>query len=758
MFNDSYSTVLEASNGELLSATIASDGQWRFPERTDIPFRFKEALIAFEDQRFQSHPGVDPLALARALVQNVRKGSIVSGGSTISMQVIRLSRKPASRSIIEKCIEMVLATRLEWSYSKEEILSLYASHAPFGGNVVGLDAACWRYFGRRAESLSWSEAALLAVLPNAPSMIHPGRNRDMLQRKRDGLLDKMLMNGIIDTLTCELSKNEIVPEAPKPLPALARHLLQRIRKEGLREQKVVSTIDYSLQLRVEDKLQEHHRQLKANQIHNGAVVVVDVPTGNILAYAGNVYPEGGGHGEEVDIITANRSTGSILKPFLYAAALDEGLILPRSLLPDIPIMMEGFSPRNFSGEYDGAVPANMALIRSLNVPSVFLLKDYRYEKFYSLLQNMGMKTLRQPPDHYGLSLILGGAEGSLWDITGMYASMARTLKNYFEYPGDKRYVISDFHAPKYLSVEESRIDAPRVETSWLSAASIWITFETLKELYRPAEQAGWKFFPGSKQIAWKTGTSFGFRDGWAVGVNGDYAVGVWVGNADGEGRPGLTGTNSAAPLLFDVFSLLPGDRWFDSPLPEMHTVSVCARSGYRASIHCPATHSLPVTARALRKPPCSFHATIHLSKDSRYRLHSGCAAVGSMAHESWFVLPPVQEYYFRSKNISYKPLPPYRADCQPASSISSMDLVYPKPGTRILIPRDFDGTPGQSVFELAHRENDISVFWHLDGEFIGRTEGLHKLAVNPAVGKHVLTVVDGNGDTLVEHFTVISSL
>ncbi|MEX2235577.1 MAG: penicillin-binding protein 1C [Cyclobacteriaceae bacterium] len=707
---------------------------------------------------FYFHPGVDPLSLGRAMVQNVKEGKIVSGGSTISMQVIRLSRRTESRTLLEKCIEIILATRLELRYTKDEILSLYASHAPFGGNVVGLDAACWRYFGKPAKDLSWGEAALMAVLPNSPALIHPGKNRKILKDKRDKLLDKLYHAGKIDALTCSLSKEEPVPEKPRPLPRHARHLLGRMKKEGLDEKKLVSTIDYALQQHVEVQLQKHHERLRANQIFNGAALILDVKTGKTLAYAGNVFTGETRHGHEVDIITAPRSTGSILKPFLYAAALDEGLILPRTLLPDIPVLMNGFSPQNFSKEYDGAVHANSALIRSLNIPAVFMLKDFRYEKFYTLLKNTGLTTLNKPPDHYGLSLILGGAEGTLWDITGMYASMARTLNNYFERPGGARYVRKDFHHPIYFQDDDPSVEIEREKTSWLSASSIFLTLASLKELYRPVEEAGWKYFSTSKQIAWKTGTSFGFRDGWAVGVTPDYAVGVWVGNADGEGRSGLTGTNAAAPLLFDLFALLPATGWFDAPNSEMHEIATCRQSGQRASIHCVDTDTVWVTRSGLETQACIHHKTIHLSADAKFQVHGGCADITSMMHAKWFVLPPVQEHYYKAKNISYKPLPPYRNDCQSTASISSMDLVYPKPNARILIPRSFDGKPGSSIFELAHRDEHAAVFWHLDGVFIGTTKRVHRLALNPPEGKHVLIVVDERGQALEEHFTVISAL
>jgi penicillin-binding protein 1C len=323
LFNDQYSPVLLARNGELLSASIAADGQWRFPKSDTISDKFVEALIAFEDKRFRDHPGVDVFSIGRAISQNISKRKVVSGASTISMQVIRLSRKGNSRTLYEKLLEIVLATRLELRYSKNEILSLYAAHAPFGGNVVGLEAACWRYFGNSSKELSWAEAALLAVLPNAPALIHPGRNRAELKAKRDRLLDKLVLFGKIDELSCALAKEEPVPEIPFALPQHARHLLVRGVKDGHINKKITSTVDFALQHRTEQIVQDHHDRLKSNRIYNIAALVIDVQTGEVLSYVGNAGFDKK-HGNDVDVITAARSTGSILKPFLYAAMLDDG--------------------------------------------------------------------------------------------------------------------------------------------------------------------------------------------------------------------------------------------------------------------------------------------------------------------------------------------------------------------------------------------------------------------------------------------------
>jgi penicillin-binding protein 1C len=760
LFSDPYSTVLEDRNKNLLSASIAADGQWRFPEEASVPDKFKEAIVLYEDKRFYNHLGVDPISIGRAIKQNISAGKIISGGSTLSMQVIRLARKNKSRTVFEKLIEVILATRLEFRYSKKEILALYSSHAPFGGNVVGIEAACWRYFARPPDELSWAEAALLAVLPNNPSLIHLGKNRIRLKEKRDRLLTRLSQNGKFDSLALDLAKAEPIPENPIALPRMATHLLDRASKEGKAQQKIISTIDGSLQQRAQQILNDHHQRLRANQIFNVATVVVEVKTGNVLTYIGNAEAGRENH-EQVDVANAPRSTGSILKPFLFAAMLDEGKMLSKTLQPDIPIIINGFVPKNFSNEHDGAVPADKALIRSLNIPAVEELRDFRYEKFYELLKNIGITTLNNPSDHYGLSLILGGAEGTLWDITGVYASMARTLNNYFTHPGKDRYDKSDFHPLQYLGPNTdyhlplTSHNSPS-STSWLSASSIYLTFDALKELYRPGEETGWKYFSSSKKIAWKTGTSHGLRDGWAVGVNAEYAVGVWVGNADGEGRPGLTGTETAAPILFDIFSLLPSNAWFKPPTSEMEKIPVCSKSGYRISEWCEASDTIWVAKAGLQTSACPYHKKIHLSKDKKFRVHTECESLANMVSASWFVLPPLQEYYYRLKSNAYQSIPPYRKDCASPSTLVSMDLIYPKPDSKIFIPRELEGNASSTVFEAAHQNPSAIIYWHLDGQFVGTTSKNHRIAINPTLGNHVLTLVDGTGEVVKRQFQILS--
>ncbi|MBN1819857.1 MAG: transglycosylase domain-containing protein, partial [Prolixibacteraceae bacterium] len=386
LFNKPFSTVIESNDGQLLGARIADDGQWRFPQPDSIPEKFEKCLLDFEDQYFYYHPGINPVSLFRALILNIKKGEIVSGGSTITMQVCRIAREGKKRSYYNKLTEMLWALNLELRFSKSEILLMYAANAPFGGNVVGLDAASWRYFNRPPEMLSWSEAATLAVLPNAPSLIYPGKREIFLLEKRNRVLKNLLEDGTLDSLTYNLSLFEPLPDKVYPLPSNSYHLLERAVEEH-KGNRIQTTINKEYQDRVTGIVESHHQQQKANRVFNQAVIIAEVKTGNVLAYVGNINDlEDTEHGNHVDIISSPRSTGSILKPFLYTAMMENGRLSPTMLLPDIPTRFGGFTPLNFDRQYDGAVRANEALARSLNVPAVRMLQDFGVEPFYNFLK------------------------------------------------------------------------------------------------------------------------------------------------------------------------------------------------------------------------------------------------------------------------------------------------------------------------------------------------------------------------------------
>lgn len=734
LFHVPYSTVVTDRNEELLGARIASDGQWRFPPRNTTPEKIKECLITFEDKHFYHHWGVNPFAIGRAFYQNVKNKRIVSGGSTLTMQTIRLARNE-SRTFREKLIEMIWATRLEFRASKEEILSMYISHAPFGGNVVGLDAAAWRYFGHSADDLSWAESAMLAVLPNAPAMIHLSKGRKTLLDKRNRLLKQLLEKKTIDSSTYELAISEPLPDEPHPLPQIAPYLVSRFYQERNGEYSR-STINKGIQTQIEDLAERWSNEFRRSDIRNLAILVIDIPSNQVVAYCGNVHFDQKQGGNQVDVIQAPRSTGSILKPFLYYAMLQEGSLLPDMLLPDVPVNINGFTPQNFSMQFEGAVPASEALARSLNIPAVTMLQRYGVPKFHSFLQQIGLKTINRSSSHYGLSLILGGAEATLWDVTNAYAMMGRSL---LQLP----------QRSCSLLLPTSRITE---STDPFQPGAVWQTFDALKEVNRP-EEIDWKSIPSMQTIAWKTGTSYGFRDAWAVGVTPRYAVGVWVGNATGEGKPGLVGAQTAGPVLFDIFNLLPSSSWFTRPAGIFVEAEVCRKSGHLKGRFCDETDTLLVLPAGLRTEACPYHHLVTLSANESQRIYENCANTEPTLRKSWFTLPPVWEWYYKQHHPEYKPLPPFKAGCG-EDTFQPMQFIYPPMNARIKLPKQLDGSKGFLTVELAHNNPNATVFWHLDETYQAQTQDFHKISLQPAAGKHSLTAVDGEGNTISTTFFV----
>ncbi len=742
LFNEPTSTVIESSEGELLAAKIADDGQWRFPKIDSVPEKFKQCIVHFEDQYFYKHPGFNPVSIVKALRDNIKAKKIVRGGSTLTQQVIRLSRKGKKRTYLEKLLEITLATRLEFRHSKDEILALYASYAPFGSNVVGLDVASWRYFGVQPHQLSWAESATLAVLPNAPSLIYPGKNQEKLLTKRNRLLKKLFQKEVIDSLTYQLALEESLPQKPFPLPQIAPHLLHTLAKKQ-KGKRIKTTVPINLQKNVNTLVERHYNLLKQNQVHNAAVLVLDVATRNVVAYVGNT-PTDKNHQKDVDVIQAPRSTGSVLKPFLYAAMLDAGELLPNSLVADIPTQIAGYTPENFNETYDGAVSAKRALARSLNVPAVRLLQEYGLQRFRDQMNTFNLKNINKSSDYYGLPLILGGAESNLWDLCKTYASLASTINHFYDTSGS--YFSDEFTEPIVMLNEKADFGKKTSEKPIFDAGSIYLTFEAMKEVNRPEGEEFWEFFDSSKQIAWKTGTSFGNKDAWAIGVTKKYVVGVWVGNADGEGRPNVSGINSAAPLLFDVFDLLPNSTWFYPPYDDMVEAEVCTRSGYLATEICPK-ENIWIPQVGKRSKVCSYHKIIHLDKNKQFRVNSSCESVAELQTTSWFVLPPLMEYYFKKSNANYKTLPPFRSDCVVASALP-MEFIYPREDAKVILPKDFDGKTNELILKVAHAKPETTIFWYIDDEFIGETKTFHEIAILPKEGIHLITVVDEFGAEL----------
>lgn len=744
LLRDPISIVIEDHKGQLLSAQIASDGQWRFPMMDSLPDLFVEAITTFEDKRFWWHPGIDPFAISRAAIDNIGAGQIVSGASTLSMQIIRLSERGRRRSLIQKIKESLYAVKLESLYSKKEILRLYAAHAPFGGNVVGLEAASWRYFNKSPFFLSPAETATLAVLPNAPSLVTLERNRHLLFDKRNSLLRKMYKRGLVSETDFRLATEEPIIDQIYALPHQAPHLLEYAKKRG-DTGRINTTIKHDIQSKVNDILDEEISWLSQNEIYNAAVLVLDTRTSEVVAYGGNAINTT--HESAVDMIQAYRSSGSILKPFLYAAMIEEGMITPDALIQDTPLSIDGFSPVNYNDDFSGAIAASQALSRSLNVPFVVMLQQYGVDKFISKLRQLGLSSINKSGEYYGLSLILGGAEVSLWELTAAYAYLGQSLHQF--------YTDKDYQNTRYTSAFYTGVPSKPIQGAF-SAGVLYHTLESMREVIRPDEYGNWEQFSSSRPVAWKTGTSFGHRDAWAVGVTPDYTIGVWVGNADGQGRAQLIGSATAGKVLFNVLDVLSHKSpWYETPYDNLIKLSICKESGMLPGIHCEKKDTSWLAPTVLKSKTCPYHQKIYTDTLGQWQVFEGCGE--ALMSKTFLNLPPLMAQYYQKNHPEYSTLPPLHPECSMIhQDDNKMDIIYPYADEKIYLPRDFDGKQQKVIAQLVHRDPDAIVYWYLDGAYVGLSKTFHTISILKSAGVHTLLCTDSHGVQVTRRFEIIN--
>ncbi|MEL7161387.1 MAG: penicillin-binding transpeptidase domain-containing protein, partial [Bacteroidota bacterium] len=551
-------------------------------------------------------------------------------------------------------------------------------------------------------------------------------------------------------------KLESLPDKPRPLPRNAGHLLERLRQErGAGRYR--SSLEANLQRRCTELVRRHQSRLAGGEIHNVAAMVTEVASGRVLAYVGNVPDLAPAYAPSVDLITAPRSPGSLLKPMLYALAQEEGSLTARQFLPDLPTSFSDFQPANFYQEFDGAVPADEALARSLNLPFVFLLRDYGVARFHTTLREYGFRQLTQGPDHYGLSLILGGGEITMEEINAWFLGMARQQRYYHERQG--RYARADFLPATLLDAEtRAPLNDLQATAGNIGAGAAHCTLSALTELTRPDERGGERRCRSRRSVAWKTGTSFGFRDAWAVGCTPEYVVSVWAGNADGEGRDGLVGVKAAAPLLFQIVRLLEertstARNWFEPPWDDLRERTTCATSGLLAGPDCPENQEwLPVLSDRAQR--CRYHHRLLTDSDGQYQVKQNCGPEETVSH-SWFTLPSRQAYFYRQKHPTYRPPPPHHADCNSYATVDPvMQFVYPHRQGALSPTRNWRGETEGIFFELAHRDPETTVHWHADGDYLASTHTFHSLTVPLSPGKHKITVVDADGNRREKWFQV----
>ena len=731
------SPVVLDREGTVMKVFRAADDSWRipYPAEKRVPDKLLKALLLYEDRRFFLHPGVDPVALGRALLQCLKTGRAVSGGSTLTMQVARLS-KPKPRTVLSKLVEMLQAVKLEALRSKGWILRHYLTHAPYGGNTVGVRAAAFRYFGRDVDALTWAETCTLAVLPRSPSQVNFHRDVGRLLARRDALLKTLHDEGVLAEPLYRASLQERLPATRFAMPGLAPHLclsIARVR-EG---QMVRSSIDPSLQRTAESLVQQWTRDLSAYGIHNAALVVAETKTGKVRAYVGSQDFADTQFQGQVDGVLAPRSSGSILKPFLYALVLQQGKLACETLLPDVPMRFGDFEPVNAGETYSGAATVHQCLVQSLNVPAVFVLRDFGVEPFYAFLKDASITTLFRSPQEYGLSLIVGGAEVTLWDVAGLYRGLG----------------LGGVFAP--ISALEDERDPPGRRL--LHPGASYLVLDMLRDVRRPGYEYTSVLNPDAFPIAWKTGTSFHQRDAWAMGVSPEWVVGVWAGNFSGEPNQNLMGAKIAGQLLFQIYQQLPKTQsWFGDPYDDVKFATACSRTGYAWTPACGVSSRVLVPASAPPLPPCPYHRTFFVNNLDGREVCSRCWSTGHYHQESRLVFTPKMATYLRKAGAPVQETPQHELSCSGYREANVLQILYPLEASRILLPRDYGGVAQPLVLRVAADEGGGSLFWFLDRRYLGRTVSLHELKVDLAPGGHRLTVLDGAGRSRTVEFEVLA--
>ena len=756
-------------NGEWLRAFLATDGTWRLPTPTSesekidpelpehtqnksrIPSLLHQAILTSEDRWFYYHYGINPVSLFTALYDNLKAGEVVRGGSTITMQLARLM-EPKARNVPNKLIEMFRALQLERTYSKSEILRFYFTLLPYGGNIVGAETAARFYFNKPLYALSLGEAALLAAIPNSPERLRPDRFTENARHARNKVLNRLLNRKQITTEQWQEALQEPIPTHRAPLPFKAPHLSRMLVKRvpPARDGRIYTTID----LKVQETARRILREYLASDIpvnlrgaHNtttGAIIVLDTESRHVLAMVGSHdffdTPASG----QINGSLASRSPGSALKPFVYAMAIEEGLVTPETLLFDVPVNYAGYEPVNFDGKYSGTVSTRQALARSLNVPAVNLNARLKEITLHGFLKQAGISTLA-PAKKYGLSMVLGGCEVNLLELTTLYAGLA----NMGEF-GPYQLTLPHSTPPNFEKNGGTPQRLLREETSFIITDMLTnsqLPTNTIKN------REAFSRTLNLPKIAWKTGTSYGHRDAWCIGYSPQLTIGVWLGNFDGKGVPRLSGADAATPILFALFTALTGQethRWFTQP-EHLKTRRVCAVSGAPTSRHCPSEKEDVYIPGISSMAPCTIHKRVSIDKTTGYVLCSHCRpltqadssdAVERKIVEEW---PAGAATWLAENGFAVSPLPPHNPACTGTVSGNAPIILSPTEDTVYYIR---EGVPleNQKIRVVASASNRTQgLFWFLDGELIFQGSAGEEYWLTPVRGRHVLTCVDGEG-------------
>lgn len=731
-----YSQVITDRHGVVLHAFLSNDDKWRMKtELWEVSPGFLRAIENKEDRWFRWHFGVNPIAIGRAVAQNILAGKKESGASTITMQVVRLL-EPRPRTLLSKLIESWRATQLELHLSKDEILTLYITLLPYGGNIEGVKAASLLYFDRLPTTLSLAQCVELAVIPNKPTTLRIGESNPSIVPQRNKWLSIFKERGVFDASQLQSALTEPNSMQRVDAPKRAPHFAWLMKRKFPNEPTVQTLLSARVQNVAQTLAYNYVQRIKLLGIHNAAVVVVNNTTRAVEAYIGSPNFEDKQHHGEVDGTIAIRSPGSALKPAVYAMGFDKGLCTPKSAINDVPINFDGYAPDNFDKKFNGKVTVEQALAQSLNIPAVKVTNELGVLPLVQKLAELGFNQIKKDERKMGLSLSLGGCGVRLTELAGLYSCFAN----------------GGVFAPlKFIPSDTLQ----RSVTKPFSAASSFMITEILTSLTRPDMPLGYESTRLPK-VAWKTGTSYGRRDAWSVGYNKQYTIAVWIGNFDGSGNPLITGASLATPLLFDIFNSLQTAttnvslEWFVQPT-NLDFRLVCAESGLPPNEFCSNTimdYFIPTVSNAQK---CEHLKEVAISADGKYSYCTTCLPSAGYKKQLYPNLAPDLIAFYRAEHIQFLEPPTHNPACTRIFEESAPKITSPTNGKEYIINRN-DKDPMLLSCSCA---NDVhTVYWFVNDKLIAQTSAQEHIFFTPVRGKNKISCSDDKGRNSNVYITV----
>ncbi len=722
------SRMVEYDDGTPMCVFLSPDDKWRIPISLDeVDPDFIEALIQFEDERFRYHPGVDPISITRATLQNLKARRVVSGASTISMQLVRIL-EPRPRTLRSKMIEALRALQLELFLSKDEVLGYYLQFAPYGKNIEGLEAAALAFFGHRSRELSPYEITYLLGVPQRPTQRYPTpEHARQMPEVTERVTARLVRTGVFDEQEAASARRGVAPESIRSFPRETMHVSQLLI-ERHPQARVRSTISREAQTVVENTLTGYRSELRSLGIANATVVVVEVESGRVLAAAGSIDFWDDETSGQVTGFLAPRSPGSAMKPFIYALAIDQGLALPDYLTPDVPVRYDGYEPINYDREYRGLIRFDEALSQSLNIPFVNLLAEQGLSDYLAFLRAGGLTTLSGEPGHYGLSISIGAMEARPAELTNLYAMLAR--------------------GGEYRDLAWTMDEEPSRPTRLLSPGASYLTRSALRRRDRPDFPRRSRAVKVPSDVFWKTGTSSRHRDAWALGGSAGVVAGVWVGNFDGSGNRNLVGAERAGPILFDVLEGIAGGSRgsvVDRPPSDLIEVEICAWSGHLAGPHCPKTKVTQAPVTGVPRKHCPYHVQYMVDQDTGLRVNPLCSSGREVEGRAYLIMPAAIRRWIDDQTLESATPPPFHPDCKQIAGGASPRIAYPRTDSVFFLVPGLKPTDQEIKLEANAGAETGELFWFVDGRFIAGAASHERVWLTPTPGEHEVRVLDESG-------------